>query len=77
MSYKKQANVKHVNSMHSWEVMTEPLCLGLKEGVIVRHVDQSWSFGHCNALRLTRRPVRAVKPLRHIVQCVYPCAATN
>ena len=44
--------------------------LVLKQGVIVCHADQSWSFGHRDALRLTRRPVGPVKPLCQVVQCV-------
>ena len=66
MSDKKWANVKHVNSMCLWEV-TMSARLGLKEGVIVHRGDQSWSFGHRDALRLTHRHFGPIKPLRQVV----------
>ena len=52
-------------------------CFGLKEGVILRRVDQSWSFDHREALKLTCRPIRPVKPLHDVARCVYPCAANQ
>ena len=50
--------------------------LRLKEGVI-DSFDQSWSFGHHDALRLTRRPVGPVNPLCQVVQCVYLCTVNQ